>query len=238
MKEASTPSSDSQTHRSCCQGGIVAKIFGASCVLLLLAGIVSSNRNSEGESPTESTKATTSSAPAAASLSSSEVLPHDESAVEGNSSDAPSSDAEHPPDPSKTQPSQTEDESDDDERDARYRQLLVGTWEDDYQGKRVMEIREDGTATMDVYLEGWRAMLSADHLKFEMNWSVENGRLKKQTIGGEPKGKVNLILKTMGDRVDEPILELTNERLRLLDADGKTKYDWRRAMPNEQGATK
>jgi hypothetical protein len=32
----------------------------------------------------------------------------------------------------------------------------------------------------------------------------------------------------MGDRVDERILELTDDRLLLQDKDGKTKYDWRR----------
>jgi hypothetical protein len=32
----------------------------------------------------------------------------------------------------------------------------------------------------------------------------------------------------MGDRVDQPILELTADQLLLLDQDGKTKYDWRR----------
>ncbi|MGD0899506.1 MAG: hypothetical protein ABR915_16865 [Thermoguttaceae bacterium] len=36
------------------------------------------------------------------------------------------------------------------------------------------------------------------------------------------------ILNTMGDHVDEPILELTEDRLLLLDQDGKTKYDWKR----------
>jgi hypothetical protein len=39
---------------------------------------------------------------------------------------------------------------------------------------------------------------------------------------------VNMILKMMGDRVDEPILELTRDRLLLLDKDGETRYDWRR----------
>jgi hypothetical protein len=32
----------------------------------------------------------------------------------------------------------------------------------------------------------------------------------------------------MGDRVDEPILELTQDRLLLLDENGKRKYDWQR----------
>ncbi len=52
--------------------------------------------------------------------------------------------------------------------------------------------------------------------------------MKKHTLGGRPETKVKAILSMMGDRVDEPILELTEQRLLLLDADGKTQYDWRR----------
>jgi hypothetical protein len=112
--------------------------------------------------------------------------------------------------------------------DAKYRSLVLGTWEDEYQGKRTMTLNEDGTGLMIVELSGWRAALSAPRLKFDMEWSIEGGHLKKQTISGEPKTPVQMILKTMGDRVDEPILELTNDRLLLLDGDGKTKYDWKR----------
>ena len=113
--------------------------------------------------------------------------------------------------------------------DARYRSLVLGTWADEYQGKRTMTLNEDGTGTMIVELSGWRAALSAARLKFNMKWSVEGGHLKKQTISGEPETQVKMILSTMGDHVDEPILELTGDRLLLLDQDGKTKYDWKRA---------
>jgi hypothetical protein len=113
-------------------------------------------------------------------------------------------------------------------QDERFRRLVVGTWQDDYQGKRTMTLREDGTGTMVVELEGVKAILFAPRLQFEMDWSVERGRLKKRTLRGEPAAQVQLILKTMGDRVDEPILELTEGRLLLLDKDGQTKYDWRR----------
>lgn len=61
-----------------------------------------------------------------------------------------------------------------------------------------------------------------------MKWSLEGGRLKKQTVSGEPEIQVKMILKTMGDRVDEPILELTEHHLVLLDQDGKTRYAWKR----------
>ena len=112
--------------------------------------------------------------------------------------------------------------------DARSRSRILGTWADEYQGKRMMTLNEDGTGTMIVELTGWRAALLAPRLKFNMKWSLERGRLKKQTINGEPETQVKMILNTMGDHVDEPILELTEDRLLLLDKAGKTKYDWKR----------
>ena len=42
------------------------------------------------------------------------------------------------------------------------------------------------------------------------------------------------ILSMMGDRVDERILELSQDRLLLLDADGETQYDWRRVPAPSQ----
>jgi hypothetical protein len=114
--------------------------------------------------------------------------------------------------------------------DRRLRRQVVGTWQDEYQGKRTLTLRADGTGTMVVELNGLRAALVAPRLEFNIAWSVAHGRLKKHSLGGKPAAQVGMILKTMGDTVDEPILELTGSRLRLLDQDGKTKYDWRR-MP-------
>jgi len=113
-------------------------------------------------------------------------------------------------------------------QDEQFRHLVIGTWQDEYQGKRTMTLAEDGTGTMVVELDGLKAKLFAPRLEFDMVWSVSKGRLKKRTLKGEPAIAVQLILKTLGDRVDEPILELTQDRLQLLDKDGKTKYDWRR----------
>ena len=119
--------------------------------------------------------------------------------------------------------------------DKRLRKLALGTWEDDYQGRRTMTLREDGTGTMVVELSGLKATLFASKLTFEMEWSVRDGRMQKRTTGGEPAGRVKLILNMMGDRVDEPILELTDDRLVLLDKDGKTKYNWRRSRMKDEG---
>jgi hypothetical protein len=126
--------------------------------------------------------------------------------------------------PAKTEPSPSPESPDD-----RLRRLALGVWHDDYQGKRTMTLNEDGTAVMVVELSGMKAALFAPRLEFDMRWSVENGRLKQHSLGGKPETQVQLILKSMGDRVEQPIMEATPEKLLLLDADGKTKYDWRRA---------
>ena len=115
-----------------------------------------------------------------------------------------------------------------DARDEQLRRLATGTWQDEYQGKRTKTLNEDGTGTMVVELDGLRARLFAPRLTFQMVWSIEDGRLKKRTVKGQPAMQVQMILKTMGDRVDERILELTEDRLLLLDKDGKTQYDWKR----------
>ncbi len=115
-----------------------------------------------------------------------------------------------------------------DDRDSRYRALALGTWQDEYKGKRTMRLLADGTGSMVVELSGLSATLFASRLEFDMVWSIQDGRMQKRTVGGRPEGKVKAILAMMGDRVNEPILELSDQRLLLLDADGTTRYDWRR----------
>ena len=111
--------------------------------------------------------------------------------------------------------------------DEQYRELVVGTWQDDFKGRRTLTVRADGTATMVVATDGLNALFAA-RLTFEEEWSIEGGQFRQKAIGGEPETRVSLILKTMGTESDQKILELTTDRLLLLDAGGKTKYDWRR----------
>jgi hypothetical protein len=105
---------------------------------------------------------------------------------------------------------------------------LTGEWEDDYQGKRHLTVASDGTGTMVVDLDGIGKKLFAARMSFDMDWSVADGHVTMKTLGGEPKSKVQLVLKLYGNEARYKILELTPERMLLLDPDGKTKYDWRR----------
>jgi len=112
--------------------------------------------------------------------------------------------------------------------DQELRRLVLGVWHDHYKSERTMTLKEDGTGTMLVKLSGVSAALMAPRLWFDLQWSLENAHLIEHSLGGEPATAVQMILKMMGDRVDQPILELTADQLLLLDQDGKTKYDWRR----------
>lgn len=112
--------------------------------------------------------------------------------------------------------------------DEQTRRRIQGVWMDNYQGKRTMTLQPDGVGTIVVELQGVTATLFASRLRFDIRWRIEDERLHKRVLGGEPSARVNMILKTMGDRTDEKILELTDERLLLLDKDGKTQYDFRR----------
>jgi len=112
--------------------------------------------------------------------------------------------------------------------DEQLRQAAIGVWQDFHHGKRTMTLREDGTATMVVKLTGMKARLFTPRLQLDIVWSVEDGRMKRRTVGGTPADKVAFVNQRAGKQVAEPILELTDDHLRLLDRDGKTEYDWRR----------
>jgi hypothetical protein len=112
--------------------------------------------------------------------------------------------------------------------DERHRRAITGKWHDEYHGKRHLTVRADGTGTMVVEPSGIGKKLFAAQLTFEIEWIVADGRVTMKMLNGEPKSKVQLILKLDGQEADYTILELNDERMLLLDADGKTRYDWRR----------
>ncbi len=112
--------------------------------------------------------------------------------------------------------------------DERQRRAMTGKWHDEYHGKRHLTVRSDGTGTMVVEPDGIGKKLFAAQLTFEIEWSIADGRVTMKMLNGEPKSKVQLILKIYGQEADYTILELNEEHMLLLDADEKTRYDWRR----------
>jgi hypothetical protein len=112
--------------------------------------------------------------------------------------------------------------------DDRFRAAIVGQWEDEYRGKRRLTVRDDGTGLMVVEPDGIGKRLFAAELTFDIEWVLADGRVTMKMLRGEPKAKVQLILKLYGQEAEYTILEMTDERMLLQDPDGKTRYDWRR----------
>ncbi|MBI3862076.1 MAG: hypothetical protein HY290_09290, partial [Planctomycetia bacterium] len=123
-----------------------------------------------------------------------------------------------------------------DDPDSRYVAVALGEWKDEYQGKRHLTVARDGTGTMVIDLDGIGKRLFAARMTFNLEWSIADGKITMKTLGGEPKSKVQLVLKLYGNEAEYKILELTPERMLLLDADGKTQYDWRRPNSSGEGA--
>ena len=107
-------------------------------------------------------------------------------------------------------------------------ELIVGTWQDDYQGKRTLTVRPDGTATMLVEFDGWKARMFTPRLQIETTWTINAGRFDRRTVGGEPAEKIEFVKRRVGDRASDKIVKVTADRMVLLDQDGETRYNWRR----------
>jgi hypothetical protein len=113
-------------------------------------------------------------------------------------------------------------------RDENYQRLAVGTWQDFYHGKRTLTLRPDGTATMVVEFTGLKARLFTRRLQLQIVWSITDGKMHRRTIGGTPADKVEFVNRRAGVQVAEPIVELTEEHMVLLDQNGSQQYRWRR----------
>jgi hypothetical protein len=113
---------------------------------------------------------------------------------------------------------------------------LVGSWEDDYYGRRVMTLRPDGSGTMLVELKGPAKLIVGSKLTFQVEWSAKDGRLDIHTIGGEPANKVAMITRAYGDRAVQDILDLTATELSVRDTDDGDEFLWRRLQPTPVAA--
>jgi hypothetical protein len=111
---------------------------------------------------------------------------------------------------------------------------MLGTWEDDYKGHRTLTLNADGTGTMVVELDGLPATFFAKKLTFREEWTVADGKVTMKATGGEPVGKVQLVLSLHGDSSTQRIVEVTSERMILIEEPSETRFEWRRVRGTEK----
>ena len=110
---------------------------------------------------------------------------------------------------------------------------MLGTWEDDYKGHRTLTLNVDGTGMMVVELDGFAATLFAKKLTFQEEWTVADGKVTMKATGGEPAGKVRLVLSLHGDSSTQRIVEVTQDRMILVEEPSETRFEWRRVSAAE-----
>lgn len=110
---------------------------------------------------------------------------------------------------------------------------MLGTWEDDYKGHRILTLNADGTGTMVVELDGLAATLFAKTLTFREEWSVVDGKVTMRATGGDPAGKVGLVLSLHGDSSTQRIVEVDADTMILVEEPSETRFEWRRVRTSE-----
>jgi len=112
--------------------------------------------------------------------------------------------------------------------DERMSSIVPGTWETNREGRRVLTVLTDGTATMDVTVEGAFAFIVGSRMKFNIKWKIVDGTLDFEMIDGEPESSVNTIISLYGKKKVQKILEFSPNKFVLKDNDGDEDHVWSR----------
>jgi len=117
----------------------------------------------------------------------------------------------------------------------QHREWFVGEWEQLHDfGLRRLEVRDDGTATIDVKVDSSWSFLVGDRLHFDIEWNIENGRLVFHTTGGKPEASIKYITKLYGTQRTYQIREFTQDRIVLTNKEGEIRPDWKRSELDEK----
>ena len=138
------------------------------------------------------------------------------------------SDGTNPAAPNSEKDTQPEKKPTDDD----LRKSILGNWERHSYGKRVLTVKDDGTATMVVTPDGLWSFVIGERVEIEIEWNIENGRVIFDSVRGTPESSFNTITKLFGKHRDRRIVELNDERLVLLN-DEDNRSEWKRVKSNE-----
>lgn len=109
---------------------------------------------------------------------------------------------------------------------------VIGTWKLEYQGQRVVTMRDDGSAVMRVSLDFFGALLYGESLTLELEWTLEDGILTHRVIRGEPKQNVAKLIRDFGDARSYRVVSCGDELvLEAVDSPDDV-YRWT-AVPDE-----
>ncbi len=104
---------------------------------------------------------------------------------------------------------------------------ILGSWRDDFYGKRIFHFRDDGTAVMTIELDSVGQLLYGPKLTFFIDWTVDGNILKLKMTGGEPKSTAT-VAKLFGESSEQRIESLEANEMKLRSLDSNKLYTHRR----------
>ncbi|MBT4868275.1 MAG: hypothetical protein HON53_24475 [Planctomycetaceae bacterium] len=119
-----------------------------------------------------------------------------------------------------------------DSTNGAFEKAILGTWKQYSYGHRLLKVLDDGTATIDVKLDGLYALTLGEKMHFDIEWKIEDDTLVFKTVGGTPESSINTVQSIYGDNRVYRILEI-NEKQMLLQEDEEKKTPWDRVTEEE-----
>ncbi len=105
---------------------------------------------------------------------------------------------------------------------------LLGFWKLDDGICRRIEVRPDGTATMEVKLDAISALFYGPKLTLEVSWKLEGNVLTYIAVSGKPEDKVARLLKDFGSTQVYTIIEFEDDHVLLELNSDQTRQNWQR----------
>lgn len=101
---------------------------------------------------------------------------------------------------------------------------LLGSWADNFHGRRVFTFREDGTATMVLELDSVGKLLYGPKITFFLDWSLDDDVLSMTMTGGDPAGTAVTLAKLFGEKSQQRIEQMADAEMLLRSLDSKKLY--------------
>jgi len=115
--------------------------------------------------------------------------------------------------------------------DAKLRSMILGRWKTQSNGTRVVDNRDDGTASMDVTFDFVASLLYGDKMKLELKWFVKDGELVYTIQSGTPVESANSIISTYGSQATYRFGSINPDRMHLIRVIDPTEtYTWTRVQ--------
>ena len=109
---------------------------------------------------------------------------------------------------------------------------LVGSWQDSFFGKRTLVLNADGSAKMILELDFAGQLLYGRRLEFDMQWSLEEGKVTIDILSGRPEKSAKSAIDTWGSRYEYLLDCVKDHQIEMRDADGSMNHVLRR-IPEE-----